>query len=391
VQFALPDLAAVVAAGFLLLLACAILLLAALLANTLGHAPVIGGWIRRDLAGWLRDGGNAVLGAAKATWHFAAGLFNWAQDILTKPLIYAYNWAVSAWKWLNVLFTQTLPDLENRVTADIVSAYDRAERDTAAAFSAAERDAARLAVAAERDAAQLARRAENYAAGLVSAAEKSLTAAILNAEHAAATGITEAERALQAGISAVASGASADLAALAGQVNTTAGELARDIVAETQAAEAVAAAQLAAVRAGIYTDLTTWGNQAVTEAWPDASGDIAALRRALGGDFPWLNDLAGALGGLGAAGLAGALIRSIAGTQAITRLAADCIVPNCRNLSGLGNDLQQLLGDASIAAMIAWLIFGVTDPAGWASETYDAAGRPLTAVVSGVSHLVGGP
>ena len=390
-EFLLPDIGAVAAALVLLAIACGLALLAALLASTLGHAPVIGGWVSRDLAGWLRDGANAVLKASKATWHFAAGLFNWAQDILTKPLIYLLNMGISAYRWLSVLFTQTIPDAENRVALLAGQLAGRAETDAQHLFTAAAADTVRLVGAAERDAVTLARDADKYAAGLVATAERSLSAAITKAEQTAASGILSAEHALSAGISAVTSGADADLASLSAQVNTVAGELARDIVAETQAAEATAAANLAAVQSGIYTDLATWGDQAVSHVWPDAAQDIGALRDELGADFPWLSDLLGALGGLGAAGMAGALIRSIAGTEAITRLATDCIVPNCRNLSGLGADLSQLLSDVSIAAMIAWLIFAVTDPAGWAAETYDVAGAPLTAVVSAVSHLIGGP
>ena len=372
-EFLLPDLAGVVAAGVLLLLALAIVLLADLLANTLGHAPVIGGWVSRDLAGWLRDGANAVLKAAKASWHFAAGLFNWTQDILTKPLIYALNWAIAVYRWLNVLFTQTIPDAENRVTAYAAGLVTRAERDAGQLFDTAERDTARLVTAAEHDAAALFRDAETYAAGLVTAAERSLSDAITAAERAAATGISSAEKALSAGISAVASGAGADLASLSAQVNTVAGELARDITAEVQAAEATAAASLSAVQNGIYTDLETWGDQAVSHVWPDAAQDIGALRQTLGQDFPWLNDLLGALGGLGTAGLAGALIRGIAGAEAVTNLAEQCIVPNCRNLSQFGQDLQDLIAAGSLAALVAFLATAVSDPGGWAADMQQVA------------------
>ena len=114
-QFALPDLAGFVASGLLLLLACAIGLLATLVALTFGNAPIIGPWVRRDLVGWMRDGQRSVLSAAHATWHFAEGMINWAWDILTKPLIYLYHYASASWQWLQTLFTQTIPDAENRV------------------------------------------------------------------------------------------------------------------------------------------------------------------------------------------------------------------------------------------------------------------------------------
>jgi len=88
----------------------------------------------------------------------------------------------------------------------------------------------------------------------------------------------------------------------------------------------------------------------------------------LGADFPWLKDLEQVLAGAGAAGLAGALIRSLAGTQAITKLAEECIVPNCLNLSGFGSELHNLLGVAGDAALLAFLVTAVADPAGWAAD-----------------------
>ena len=372
-QFALPDLAGFVAAGVLLLIACGLILLAALLAGTLGKAPVIGGWVSRDLAGWLRDAGNAVLSASKATWHFATGLFNWAQDILTKPLIYLFKWALSAYQWLHVLFTQTIPDAENRALNYAAGLVDTAEADASHLFAVAERDTASLVDTAELRAAALFHDAETYAARLTSDAEKSLAAAIQAAEAAALSAVAAAERTLTGSIAAAVTGADNDLRSLSGQVNTVAGELARDIVTEVQGAEATAAAALAAVQSGIYTDLEQWGDQAVTHVWPDAAGDIGALKGVLGNDFPWLQDLLGALGGLGTAGLAGALIRAIAGTEAITRLATDCVVPNCRNLSQFGTDLQDLIGVAALAALVAWLAAGVADPASWAQDMQTVA------------------
>jgi len=390
-QFALPDLAGFVAAGFLLLLACAIGLLAALIANTLGKAPVIGGWVSRDLVGWMRDAQRGVLAGASATWHFATGMINWAWDILTKPLIYLYHYAVASWQWLQTLFTQTIPDAENRVLNYALTKFDAAEADAAHLFSVAERYTVTEVQAAEKLAANLFAEAENYAGKAVAAAETALAADIRAVQQAAAANLTAAERALTSTISSVASAADKDLASLAAQTNTDVGRLAGDIVSEVTKAESIAAANLAAVQAGIYTDLEQWGDQAVSHVWPEADQDIAALKQTLGADFPWLNDLLGALGGLGSAGIAGALIRAIAGAEVVTNLAEQCIIPNCRNLSGLGQDLAELLQAASVAAMVAWLAFCVTDPAGAATDIQDVLLNPLRDVVTGASHLFGGP
>jgi len=320
-QFALPDLAGFVAAGFLLLLACAIGLLAALLANTLGKAPIIGPWVNRDLVPWCRDGQRKVLAGASATWHFATGMINWAWDILTKPLIYLYHYASASWQWLQTLFTQTIPDAENRVV--------------------------------------------NYALNLAG----------------------ELRAGFDAQVKAVENDLRGDYNALAARItnveNAAFGEAAK--------AEAQAVTVAHGLVSGLTTDLDHTADSIVSVVWPDAVDDVQALRRAIGTGFPGVNDLLGALGGLGTAGLLGLLIRSLAGTAAVTELATDCIVPNCENLGQLGKDLAELTSVASEAALIAWLVFCVTDPAGAARDIQLVALNPLRTVMGNFSRLVGGP
>jgi hypothetical protein len=387
--FAVPDLAGFAAACLLLVLAVAIGLLAALLANTLGKAPVIGGWVSRDLVGWLTDARNGVLKAADATWHFATGMVNWLIDITTKPLVYLGDFAIRIWSDVQTLKNVTIPDFLNSAANYAAAARQGAEVFAAAAVATASHDLSAAVTHAEAEAVMLSHDAEAYAAGLVSAAERDLSAAISQVSHAESSALTAAELALSAGISATAATAYRDLAGLAGSANADIARLAGDITAEGQAVAAGAQAALAAVQGGIYTDLETWGDRAVSVAWPDAAGDIASLRRTLGADFPWLNDLAGALAGAGAAGLAGALIRSMAGTQAIVRLADDCIVPNCRNLSGLGSDLSELASAAATAAMLAWVVFLVTDPDGWAQDTFRLGGPVVADVTNAAARLFG--
>lgn len=388
-QFLLPDLAGFTAAAFLLLLACALTLLASVIQNSFGRAPVIGSWVSANIVGWLTAAAASVISAASATWHFAAGMFNWAQDILLKPFVYTLEFATSAWQWLNLLFTQTIPDAEARALNYAAGLVQSANVYATAEFARVESDLVNAVTGAEQAASGLFATATAYASTLFDRAESDLAADITRVQALALSEVTSVAAALGHAVTTAETTAAADLAGLAASANGAISQLARDIIHETDAAEAVAASNLIAVQRGIYTDLETWGDQAVSQAWPDAEGDITSLRRTLGADFPWLNDLLGALGGLGAAGLAGALIRSIAGAHAVTRLADDCIIPNCRNLSGLGSDLSNLLADASTAAMLAWFIFLVTDPAGWAAETFDVAGPVATAATHAAATVLG--
>lgn len=366
--FAVPDIAGFGAACLLLVLAVAIGLIASLLANTLGHAPLIGSWVNSTLVGWLTDARNGVLKAADATWHFATGMVNWLIDITTKPLLYTAEFAIRVWDDVQTLKNVLIPEALNSAANYAASARAAAESYAEGIVSTADRDLTAAIGSAAQVTELLFHDAETYAAGLVTTAEHDIAATIAAVQHAESGALTAAEQLLTAGISATAATAYRDLAGLAVSANADIARLAADITAEGQAVAAGAAAALAAVQGGIYTDLETWGDRAVSVAWPDAAGDIASLRRTLGADFPWLSDLAGVLAGLGTAGLAGALIRSMATSQALVRLADDCIVPNCRNLSGLGNDLANLAGMFTDGLIIAWLASAVIDPGSWAVE-----------------------
>ena len=388
-EFLLPDLGGAIVALVLLILALALGALADWLVSTFAHTPVIGGFVSRDLAGWVRDAANGVIRARNATWHFAAGMFNWASDALVKPLTYVTQFAVRVWEGYETLRYVTIPHWIAEARSWAVSAEQSAVAHADSLVAAAERDIDAAVAAVQRDAAAEFRAAETYAAGLVTAAERTLAADVAAAERAAAAGLTSAEHALSAGIAAVSSAATSDLDALARSASGDVAELARDIEQTAQSVAAGAAAALAAVQGGIYTDLEQWGDAAVSAAWPDAVRDIDALRGVIGSDFPDISGLLGALGGLGAAGLLGALIRSLAGTAAVTELAEQCIIPNCRNLSQFGRDLQGLLGDVPSAALLAWIVFLVADPSGWAQDTYDAGGPLSRDFTAAAARLLG--
>lgn len=317
-EFALPDLAGFVSACLLLLLACALILLGYLIANTFGRLPVVGSWVTAHIVASLQDAANAVLAAADATWHFAVGMFNFLADVFLKPYIYTVHFAISAWGWLQHLANVTIPDAEAR--------------------------------------------AASYALGLYQAGAADLTA------------VTSALRA----------DLTADYAQLEARVNA--------LYASALGASASAEAQAINVARGLVgttvTDLDTAADAAVQIAWPDWAGDIGALRQTLGADFPWLSDLTGALAGAGAAGIMGLLIRAIASAHAVTDLANDCTIPNCRNLSGLGNDLANLAAMIGTGAMWAWVAFGITDPNGWAQDTWDVLGAPGYGAVNALVELV---
>lgn len=386
---ALPDLGAAAAALFLLLIAAALWVLIQLLVNTLGKAPLIGSWVSGTLAGWLNDARNAILRASAASWHAAVQLFNWMGDLLFKQLINAALFMDRASAAISRLAFIRLPELWAQASSYALGLYHSAT-SYAQALQAqvlvwADGQVVRLENAITSGVATVLVRAEQ----LVTAARAEAAALVQRAETDAANAITQASTALQAEIAGDVATLEGDIARLDTWTVAAVGQLERDLVSQVASAEALAFSQVQALQRGIVTDLETTGEAALQLAWPDAIPDIEALRQALGADFPDIRALLGLLSGAGAAGLLHALITSLAGTQAITKLATDCIVPNCRNLGGLGNFLNQLFADATDLALIAWLAEGVRNPHGWAGETDALLGSIATDTASAARTLLG--
>jgi len=369
----LPDFGAFIAAAFLALIACALWVLARVIGNTFGHLPLIGGWCSRNLVGWLNVGRVYCLDSAKASWGAGVAMINWASNYLWNTFVSAVETFESIAATVDHFAHVTVPDAVKGAEAWALAQISHAVYVADIALRTEISAVSRAVTAVRADALDWYHDATAYTDKTVAAAEKILAADITAAEKVAVTGLAATEHALTSAISSVASAATSDIASLATSVNGSIGQLARDIVASEQALAASSAAALAAVQSGIYIDLETWGDEAVDDVWPTAEQDIASLGNTIGADFPWLKDLLPALAGAGATGLLGALVRALAGAEAITNLADDCIIPNCRNLSQFGNDLANLLGDVSLAAFLAWLAFGVADPGGWAADMNDAA------------------
>ena len=76
-------------------------------------------------------------------------------------------------------------------------------------------------------------------------------------------------------------------------------------------------------------------------------------------------------------------------TRVLTRALADCVVPNCRNLSKYGRDLQGLFGLVEGAALLAFIAEIIRDPEGAARITVDVLDGPLHATVGAFETLIG--
>lgn len=385
----LPDLGLVAAAGFLLLIAAALWVLQELIRQTFGRIPVIGSWVQSNINGALNDARLQILVAAVQAWDAAVRLFKWMQDWLWRILVESLLWFAQATQTVVHIATVQIPDLEVRIEITVLGWINSAVAAARLTFDSEIAIVRSDLAAADRAITTAEASVAAYATRLFNEAVADVRAAIVTAEAFAATEVVQLDHALSAELANLRAEVAADLATAeqlaAGLFRTVQSDLARDFAA----AEQLAFSQVQALQRGIYTDLETWGDKAVDLVWPDSLPDLQALRDTLGADFPWLNDLLGALAGLGAAGLLGALIRALAGTKALTRLANDCIVPTCRNLSGLGNDLSQLAGLFSTGVIFAWLAEGATNPQAWAADTAAILGPLGNATIGTAKSVLG--
>lgn len=385
----LPELGALAAVAALLIIAAALWVLQGLIRNSLGRLPVVGGWINSNIDAALNDARNAVLSGASATWGVARTLFRWMVAFFKNPMFQILFFASEAYSFASRVRNVYLPSLENRVLIDASGWFSTAESYALGLYRNVTNYANGLFAQALVTASGWFTTAERNTVALFDTATADIANALVTAEHDAANLVAASSTALLADIRSAETLAAGEITGLAASVQSAVDRLAGDITSGVARAETIAAANAAALVGGIYTDLETWADKAVAGAWPDAAGELDALRRTLGADFPWLRDLLPALAGAGAIGLAGALIRSMATSQALTRLADECVVPNCRNIGGYGRELADLVGVVSTASLLAWMIEAAADPAGWARDTDAVLGPIASGATQAARTLLG--
>lgn len=147
------------------------------------------------------------------------------------------------------------------------------------------------------------------------------------------------------------------------------------------AASAAGAAAVAAVTGPLITDLPgLWsavnaGADAITDAAGDAFSDVQDLVRGIPRAVP-----------ISAGATIAATIPMVA---ALSKLAADCVIPNCKNLSGFGRDIQALFGLVEDAAFLALIAEFITNPQSAAEEAMTVIVPVVDGARSVAEHLLG--
>lgn len=135
--------------------------------------------------------------------------------------------------------------------------------------------------------------------------------------------------------------------------------------------------------------LTTDVEHVAAAAWPDvidavdgaiaaagtADADIAAALRAIPRAVP--------------ASVAGVIAGTLGLSIAATKYLEECGIPNCRNLSSLGRDLQALLGFVEDASFLALFVEMIHNPAGGAHLVQETLGAVADDAIGTAKSLLG--
>lgn len=279
--------------------------------------------------------------------------------ITIRALQSAYNAVAYAIRHANVLTAQEaqqryLADHANRAHSDQVTANEAVARHYAVA---------RVEGEASRWVANEAVTRHNA----VVAAEYRATAQAVAVQHTAATWVAQ---------EAVARHYAVEAAQLAAE-RTAAAYVDEEAVARHQAVQRAQET----VEAEVV--------QPIQATWPILLAELAGATTAAGDGLPQLRALIDQVPHAAPATLPEAAAAPLDITRVLTRAMTDCTIPNCRNLSKYGRDLQGLGTLLGAAGLLAFLAYAVEDPAGAARNTEDTAVALIDSVIQTTESLLG--
>jgi hypothetical protein len=339
------------------------------------HIPGLG-----SIRGW-------VAGATDAFNRQVLGVFAYALDPLAQLLQVPVRWlqkhltgwlhaAAGALTVLTYLRTALIPFVLNKAIGYALTLYHAA----LAALVAARAELTALINYVQAHAIALISAVELRLLSAITAARAELTALINYVQAHAITLISAVESRLLSAIVA----ARAELTALINYVQAHA-------IAYTNAVAAALSTEIAGVRAWLiaYCDATVARvvnaaianehillGQALAIAWPRALTEIDAVIATADKDFADALANLRSLRGLSLANpfaVVGALVGVV---TALLRFTRDCTIPNCRNLSQVGRDLQELFSLVEGDIIIGLLAAAAKDPGGVGRDAL-AVARPV--------------
>jgi hypothetical protein len=335
---------------------------------------------------WVEAGINAVL--AGVTW-IVGDVIRPLVGLFVRPVAAVLSWAnelssfaLSSAQAIDWIINDGVPQAVSAVKsyaaravsaarAYALSLYHQARTYAASLYHQARSYALSLYHSAESYALSLYHKAETYAHGLYAAALARVSAALASAEAYT--------RAYVKATDATISKAVAAATALA-KANLTVAEKYTD-ASVASAVKALNTTTAAAISSAIHVVDTT-AVAGLHTVWPDVLDGIDALEGVIGTDLPDIGAAVRAIPRAIPTDLADAIPLIGAISIPMLRYMTRCGVPNCRNLSKIGRDLQDLFGAIEGVGFLALITYMVTNPRGASDE----ANTVLTPLASGLIH-----
>ena len=337
------------------------------------HIPFVGnlrtkvGDIAKSAIHGISGAADSLLGSLHSMLHLTVKFFLG----FAHTLWHAGAETVTTVAWLVSTFIprelSKLRHLVSNVTATL-------EHKIAAAISKADRWALHRIVNLEHRVTHVLAEAEHYTDKAVHDAVNAAKLGASEVEKIAQAAATDAERAAKAAASAALAEASRALNAAIVGVQNTVNVLDGNLVADYTKIENQIGALSTSLPAHALAALGSEIEAAATADWSTITTQVDGLERELGTSFPDVRAWAESIPTAAISDIAGLTAVSVAGVGLITRLAEQCIVPNCRNLSGLGSLLSGLEGALEAGALLALLIELAQNPSGFADDVQTILG-----------------
>jgi hypothetical protein len=352
------------------------------------HIPGLG-----SIRDWIE---NAITGAVGAVGRYAVNYIHPYLQMILAPIIVAKTWIKEAAQIIEVTYrvcsnivTVTIPRLYKQLVGEIVGRFyylvgmlytirDQIQTWTMHQIHAARAFAAGLVLGAEAKAQALF----NAAIATVHQVYDYATGYAHTLYAMALTYASQKVLALEASLTAMIGQLRADTVSLFMQARA---DLLSQVAALRVWTKALVTAETTAIVTGLngalitdiqyplsqVVELTDELEKVAAGAFTDVIGDIRGLTNAMPRD------------------LAGAIATTFALSIPLLKLARDCTVPNCRNLSQVGRDLQALFGLVEDGALLALLAAVAADPEAAASEARQLFVSPMTSLANEFADMIG--
>lgn len=283
-------------------------------------------------------------------------LFNVTSDFLHEAVATA-SWIIST----------AIPRAVNALRADVNKGVATLRAETASAVGAAERIAASAVASARAYAFSLENDLRNDVNGAVARLTAATAGALSAAKAYAYAQVLDLRNDVNGAVSAI---------------NGTMRNLYNDALAYADKAAAAAAGKaLSAVTADARSELAA--------VWPSITSAVAGAATAAEGDFADVTAQLRAASKAVPVSIPGALAAIGALAVPMIKLAEDCTIPNCKNLSQLGRDFQSLLGLVEDGALLAFVVEAIHDPSGTADSVASEVSSVMGTAASAFDSLIG--